>query len=101
MADEHKTETVEYLNSDGSPGGRLDRAKYQAVRAVLLDVIPADDEGVPYAELAAHVQERVPAEMLPAKGSASWLATTVKLDLEGRRVIERVPGSAPQRLRKK
>ena len=32
-------------------------------------------------------------------GSISWYATTVKLDLEERKVVERVPGKKPQRLR--
>ena len=32
-------------------------------------------------------------------GSIPWCVTTVKLDLEARRVIERVPSASPQRLR--
>ena len=32
-------------------------------------------------------------------GSVSWYTTTVKLDMEVKREIERVPGSKPQRLR--
>jgi hypothetical protein len=32
-------------------------------------------------------------------GSISWYFTTVKLDLEARGVIERIPNKAPQRLR--
>jgi len=96
MADE----TIEFLNADGSPGGRLSKAKYEAVRRALLEAIPKDGEGVPFRELAGHVQRSVPEEMLPAKGSASWLATTVKLDLEARGVIERVAGSKPQRVRR-
>jgi len=95
-----RTDTIEILNSDGSPGGRLARDKYDAVKKVLLDVIPKNAEGVPFRELAGHVQRALPRAMLPAKGSASWLATTVKLDLEGRGVLERIPGSKPQRLRR-
>jgi hypothetical protein len=33
------------------------------------------------------------------EGSVSWYVTTVKLDLETRGVVERVPGQKPQRLR--
>jgi hypothetical protein len=34
-----------------------------------------------------------------SEGSISWYVTTVKLDLEARGLIARVPGSHPQRLR--
>jgi hypothetical protein len=33
------------------------------------------------------------------EGSISWYATMVKLDLEARGEIERIPGSSPQRIR--
>ena len=32
-------------------------------------------------------------------GSINWYVTTVKLDLEARGVVERIPGKSPQRLR--
>ncbi len=32
-------------------------------------------------------------------GSIPWYVTTVKLDLEARGILERVPGKGPQRLR--
>jgi hypothetical protein len=32
-------------------------------------------------------------------GSIAWYVTTVKLDLEARHIIERVPNSSPQQLR--
>lgn len=34
-------------------------------------------------------------------GSVGWYVTTIKLDLEARRLIERVPGKSPQRLQLK
>ncbi len=33
------------------------------------------------------------------EGSVGWYATTVKLDLEARGLIERMPGESPQVLR--
>lgn len=95
-----KAGTIAILNSDGSPGGRLSKDKYDAVKKVLLTVTPRSADGIAFRDLAKHVQRALPTSMLPAKGSASWLATTVKLDLEGRGLIERIPGVTPQRLRR-
>jgi hypothetical protein len=33
------------------------------------------------------------------EGSVGWYYTTVKLDLEARKLIERIPGSKPQIIR--
>ncbi len=49
-----------------------------------------------FAELNQDVHAQLEASF---DGSISWYVTTVKLDLEARKVIERVPGSRPQRLR--
>lgn len=99
MPSTKKARTIGILKSDGSPGGRLSKDKYDAVKKVLLTVIPKSADGIAFRDLAKHLQRALPKPMLPAKGSASWLATTVKLDLEGRGVIERAPGVTPQRLR--
>jgi hypothetical protein len=49
--------------------------------------------------LAALVAEHLPEDELDQLGSVSWYTTTVKLDLEVKGEIERIPGSSPQRLR--
>jgi len=50
-----RTDTIEILNSDGSPGGRLARDKYDAVKKVLLDVIQRDAvTPVEWARLSGH-----------------------------------------------
>ncbi|MFG0330859.1 MAG: DUF6958 family protein [Phycisphaerales bacterium] len=99
-----RTETDEMIETKtvtpGKNGTRLSRAKYDAVRAALLEVIPKSESGVPFGDLPKQVAKRIPKSMQPANGSASWLTTTVKLDLEARGLIERVPGASPQRLRR-
>lgn len=46
------------------------------------------------------IRELLPSDALENLGSVSWYTTTVKLDLEARGELERVPGSRPQRLRR-
>ena len=49
--------------------------------------------------MKAAVEPLLPAEVY-AGASVSWYLTTVKLDLEARRLIERVPGVSLQHMRR-
>ena len=84
----------------GKKPTRIDRWKYDLVRAAILDAVPADEWGVEFKELPALVGARIPAERQEKLGSVSWYTTTVKLDLEVKGELERVPGSKPQRIRR-
>lgn len=78
---------------------RIASWKYRAVRDALLGLLPTRGEGVPFRELPALVAGALAPEERSRLGSASWYTTTVKLDLEVRGRIRRLPGS-PQRLLK-
>lgn len=82
----------------GKQGTRIDRWKYDAVRAAILQAVPADDTGVEFKRLPDLVRQNLSADDLGHLGSVSWYTTTVKLDLEVRGEIERIPGAKPQRL---
>ncbi|MDE2992850.1 MAG: hypothetical protein OXU67_03110 [Chloroflexota bacterium] len=83
----------------GKQGTNIDAAKYEVMKAALLTVVPADDAGFPFQDLADAVRPHLPTELF-ANASVSWYVVTVKLDLEARGLIERVPGSRPQRVRR-
>lgn len=85
---------------DGSGGTRIKKSTYELFRRLLLEAIPADDDGIAYRELPRLIEPRVPRELLKTRGSCSWYVTSVKLDLEARGEIERLPGVRPQRLRR-
>jgi hypothetical protein len=76
-------------------GVRISKAQYDLIRETILDLLRAKGETT-FTELTNAVNERLEGEF---DGSISWYVTTVKLDLEARSVIERVPRSKPQRLR--
>lgn len=46
-----------------------------------------------FKDLLTEVKQELEASF---EGSVSWVVTTVKLDLEARGEIERIPGSSPQ-----
>ena len=76
----------------------IDRWKYEAIREAILEAVPDSGEGLPFKELSGRVRELLTPESLENLGSISWYTTTVKLALEARRELQRVPGSRPQRL---
>jgi hypothetical protein len=69
-------------------------AKYESVKHAILHSLTREVD-LTFAELIAHVSTLLDG----FEGSIPWYVTTVKLDLEARDLIERVPGSKPQRLR--
>ena len=83
----------------GKKGPRINSARYDAMKAALLEAIPRTGEGVRFASLPELVEKRLPRALFEG-ASILWYATTVKLDLEARGLIERVPGVSPQRLKR-
>lgn len=79
----------------GKQGVNISRAKYDAIRGASVAALQAHGE-LTFKALMDAVRERLEASF---EGSISWYVTTVKLDLEARGVITRVPRSKPQRLR--
>ena len=90
------TERIMTLHPEGKTGVNISQEKYEAVRAAILASIDAAGE-LPFKELAGQVGTRLPESF---DGSVGWYTTTVKLDLEARGEIERIPGRAPQGLRR-
>jgi uncharacterized protein DUF6958 len=82
----------------GKSPKRIDRWKFDAVRRAILAVLPKKGEGVLFTDLTDRVKEELSAEELADLGAPMWYVTTVKLELEVRGEIRRVPDSSPQRL---
>lgn len=93
-------ETIEALNPHpGKAPTRVNRAHYEAYRCALLRVIPESASGVAFGDLADLVTPHLSPEVASAT-KPMWWVTTVKLDLEARGLIERIPSVSPQRLRR-
>ena len=74
--------------------------KFELLRELLLDVVPADAAGVPFRDLTDAVAARLDEDERGRLGSLKWHLVTVKLELEVRGELERVPGTSPQRVRR-
>jgi hypothetical protein len=79
----------------GKKGVNISRDKYDTIRSAIYDILDEKEE-MTFMGLADAVEERLRGRF---EGSVGWYYTTVKLDLEARGEIVRVPGSRPQRIR--
>jgi hypothetical protein len=96
----NKPEMMEALHPDPTKQGtRVTKATYEAYKTAVLQLIPATKEGIFFADLTKAVEPHLPQALLDTT-SPGWWVTTVKLDLEARGLIERVPGKGKQRLRR-
>lgn len=80
---------------EGKQGVNISRAKYEMIRQAILDAVRSQGT-ITFQGLVSLVEYNLRNRF---EGSIPWYVTTVKLDLEARGVIERVPGSGEQKLR--
>ena len=78
-------------------GVNISRSKYEMIRQAILNAIRSQGT-ITFQGLVSLVEYNLRHRF---EGSISWYVTTVKLDLEARGEIERVPGSGEQHLRLK
>ncbi len=88
-------ERIMTLHPAGKSGVRISKDKYDLVRQAIEMVLQQQGE-VSFGLLTESVGALLNGRF---QGSIPWYVTTVKLDMEARGILERVPGSKPQRLR--
>ena len=88
-------DTVKTLHPEKKQGVNISREKYEIIRKTIMSVLRADKE-MTFMKLSRAVEKEVRGKF---EGSVLWYVTTVKLDLEARGEIKRVPNSRPQLVR--
>ncbi|MFW9889790.1 MAG: DUF6958 family protein [Candidatus Thorarchaeota archaeon] len=83
------------LHPAGKSGVTIERAKYDQIKSAILTSLQ-EVEVLGFKDLGQMVKIKLAGKF---NGSISWYYTTVKLDLEARGMIERVPNKTPQLLR--
>lgn len=78
----------------GKQGVNISRSKYEMVRQAILDAIRSQGT-ITFQGLVSLVDYNLRNRF---EGSISWYVTTVKLDLEARGIIERIPGRGEQKI---
>ncbi|MDD7970998.1 DUF6958 family protein [Roseinatronobacter alkalisoli] len=86
-ADSDKIE-VENIMSPGRVY-RVNRAKYEAMRAALLSVLPKAAPGLTVAEAKMALLPLLPEALFPGGDKAGWWLKAAQLDLEAKGIIAR------------
>lgn len=76
---------------------RVDRAKYEAMRDALLEILPTAEPGLTVADAKAALLPHLSPDLFPGGEKAGWWLKAVQLDLEAKGVVRRGRGS-PVRL---
>jgi hypothetical protein len=85
-------ETIRTLHPEKKQGVKISKEKYEIIRNAILCVLQTQKE-ITFMNLSRAVEKEVNGNF---EGSVMWYVTTVKLDLEARGQIKRVPNSRPQ-----
>jgi len=96
MSDADEKIEIESITSPGRTE-RVNKAKYMAMRAAFLPVLPTEAPGMTVAEAKAALLPNLSQELFPDGEKAGWWLKAVQLDLEAKGVIER-GGKGPVRL---
>jgi hypothetical protein len=88
-------DTIRTLHPEKKQGVKISKEKYEIIREAILSALHKQNE-ITFMNLSRAVEKEVNGNF---EGSVTWYVTTVKLDLEARGVVKRVPNSRPQLVR--
>ncbi|HMS00499.1 MAG TPA: hypothetical protein PKK96_12430 [Anaerolineales bacterium] len=86
---------VKTLHPEKKQGVNISREKYDMIRKAIMSELRSNKE-MTFMKLSRAVEKEVRGKFV---GSVMWYVTTVKLDLEARGEVKRVPNSRPQLVR--
>lgn len=87
MTKDQMTE-IENINVPGKTS-RVNTQKYNAMREVLLKVLPASAPGMSQAQMGQAVLPYLPEDLWPGGAKSMWWIKTVQLDLEAKGLLAR------------
>jgi len=83
---------IRTLHPQKKQGVNISKEKYEIIRKAILSTLGQHKE-MPFMKLSRAVEKEMRGNF---EGSVTWYVTTVKLDLEARGEVKRVPNSRPQ-----
>lgn len=86
---------VENINTPGRTT-RVNKAKYDAMRAALMAVLPDEAPGMKVADALCALKPHLPQNLFPKGKTSGWWQKSVQLDLEAKGIIKRADSKPVQ-----
>ncbi|NTW43035.1 MAG: hypothetical protein HGB14_01070 [Anaerolineaceae bacterium] len=80
------------LHPQGKHGVNIDQEKYDLIKSSIIEILKTNKE-ISFGEMIQIIESSLAGKF---DGSISWYVVSVKLDLEARGIIRRIPKSSPQ-----
>lgn len=92
LKEEYMKNMIRTLHPEKKQGVNISKEKYDIIRKAILSTMHTQKE-ISFMNLSRAVEKEVNGNF---DGSVMWYVTTVKLDMEARGELKRVPNSRPQ-----
>ncbi len=80
------------LHPQGKNGVNIDQEKYDLIKSSILEILKKN-KVISFGDLISLIETSLEGKF---DGSVSWYVVSVKLDLEARNMIRRIPKTSPQ-----
>ena len=90
-------ERILTLHPEGKKGVNILRRKYDQIAGAIIEIVKEHEE-IAFQDITDKVIRKLNGQF---EGRITWYLVSVKLDLEARGILERIPGTSPHRLRLK
>lgn len=89
-------EKFQPIHPQGKKAPRIEKAKYDQMKAAIVQLLGEHKE-IGFTDACSEIERRLAGKF---EGKIAWYFITVKLDLEARGELIRLPGSGKQMMRK-
>jgi len=87
---------VQLKHPQGKKAISIDKDKYELLKKQLTKFL-TDHSGATFAAISKAISKELTVKKIKFEGSLDWYLEWVKLDLEARQIISRVPKTTPQK----
>jgi hypothetical protein len=88
-------EKILTLHPQGKQGVNISKQKYDTMKNAIIETLAEFNE-LTFSELTSKIHQKLAGKF---DGSINWYVVTVKLDLEARGILERIPQTTPHQIR--
>lgn len=90
-------ERILTLHPQGKQGVNIQKSKYDQIAEVIMEIVTEHGE-IAFQDINEKAVKQLTGKF---EGNITWYVVSVKLDLEARNILERIPGTSPHKLRLK